>query len=72
MMMCRKVNMPIDLLFCGLLESKEATYGSEYVAGLQDKLKLGHERARIYLKKGAEGHIQGHITRPVCMSLHPT
>ena len=54
MMMGREVNMPIDLLFGGPLEVKEATYGSEYVAELQDKLKLGHEWARIHLKKGAE------------------
>ena len=43
MMMGQEVNMPIDLLFGGPLEVKEATYGSEYVAELQDKLKLGHE-----------------------------
>ena len=37
MMMGREVNMPLDLLFGGPLEAKQATYGSEYVAELQDK-----------------------------------
>ena len=43
MMMSQEVNIPIDLLFGGPVEAKETTYGSEYVAELQDKLKLEHE-----------------------------
>ena len=54
MMMGREVNMTIDWLFGGPVEAKEATYGSKYVAELQEKLKLGHEWAGIHLKKGTE------------------
>ena len=54
MMMGREVNMPIDLLFGGPLEAKEATYGSEYVAELQERQKKLYD-----LKTTSQGYKRG-------------
>ena len=54
MMMEQEISLPIDLLFGNPPDESYSMFETDYIQVLQERLHLGHEWARVHLKRGAE------------------
>ena len=54
MMMGCEIRLPVDLLVGNPPEESYSMFETDYIQVLQERLHLGHEWARVHLKRGAE------------------